>query len=547
MLVAAFGRYEPRKLGTSRDADASLLGLLATSRRTVILFFLLLLAACGGGGGGGNDSGGAGGGMGTGTGQATLISVAISPSNPILAVETTSALVLTGTYSDGSTRDLSAGAAWASSTPSVAAVAGGSVSALASGTTTISATYNGLSASTVVTVKAAALSFIYSFGPPPDASQSNGPLLLASDGNFYGTSRSGGANVCEDIKVPCGAIFKITADGKETVISSFGASPSDAYRPNAGLIQGKDGLLYGTTSNGGTYDQGTVFKVSLTGTRTIVYSFGGTPNDGVTPVAALLQADDGNFYGTTASGGSNHCANIPQDGGNCGTIFKVTPQGVETVLHSFGASASDGAEPIGSLLQASDGNFYGTTIDGGANDCGVSAPSPNSCGTVFKMTAAGAVTIIHSFGARGDGIAPQGSLIQGSDGALYGTTPSGGESAGGVVFRITTGGSETVLHSFGPALTDGNGPSPFLTLGSDGNLYGTARSGGEHQCTSCGTVFKLTLAGAHTVLASFGPVNEAPNDPGAGVTEGKDGAFYGVTFSGPLTALGGTVFKLTVK
>lgn len=190
----------------------------------------------------------------------------------------------------------------------------------------------------------------------------------------------------------------------------------------------------------------------------------------------------------------------------------------------------------------------GRTIDGGANDCGVSAPSPNSCGTVFKMTAAGAVTVIHSFGVKGDGIAPQGSLIQGSDGALYGTTPSGGGSAAGVVFRITTSGNETVLHSFGPALTDGNGPSPFLTLGSDGNLYGTTRSGGEHQCSSCGTVFKLTLAGVHTVLASFGPVNYAPNDPGAGVTEGNDGAFYGVTFSGPpTTAIGGTVFRLAVQ
>jgi len=525
--------------------------LLSMPWRKAIPAMLLLLAACGGGGGGGGSSSGGGtGGGGPGVGQVTLSSVAISPLNPTQIEGTTSSLALTGTYSDGSTRDLSGGASWTSNTASVATVTGGVVSALAAGSATITATYGGMSASTVVTVKSATLTYLHAFGPPPDASQPNGPLLLASDGNFYGTSRAGGANRCGDIDFPCGAVFKVTPDGKETVISSFGLSATDAYRPNAGLIQGKDGALYGTTSNGGTYGGGTVFKVTLGGVRTILYSFGATLTDGVVPTAALIQADDDNFYGTTSSGGGNHCGNIPQAGGNCGTIFRVTPQGVETVMHSFGAFAGDGVEPLGALLQASDGNFYGTTIDGGAGTCGVSVDIPNSCGTVFKMTPAGVVTIIHSFGAKGDGIAPQGTLVQGADGALYGTTPSGGAVgyASGIVFRITLAGKETVFYSFGPALTDGDGPSPFLILASDGNFYGTTRSGGANQCTSCGTVFRLTPAGAHTVLASFGPVNIAPNDPGAGVTEGPDGALYGVTFSGPAgVSLGGNVFKLVIR
>lgn len=368
MLEGAFEVFEPGKPHNPFDANALLPRTLLATWRKCVLFLLFLLAACGGDGGGSGGAGGGSGGDGGGTSQVTLNSVAISPANPTLAIETTSNLVLTGTYSDGSTRDLSAGAAWASSTPNVATVSGGAVAALAEGTTTISATYNGLSASTLVTVKAGALSFIYSFGPPPDASQPNGPLLLASDGNFYGTSRAGGAHSCRNNEVPCGAVFKITPAGKEIVLSSFGTDASDAYSPNAALIQGKDGALYGTTADGGTFGQGTVFKITTSGVRTILYSFGATPNDGVTPVAPLIQANDGNFYGTTASGGSNHCANIPQDGGNCGTIFKVTPQGVETVVYSFGAFDADGAEPLGSLLQASDGNFYGTTIDGGAND-----------------------------------------------------------------------------------------------------------------------------------------------------------------------------------
>ncbi len=269
------------------------------------------------------------------------------------------------------------------------------------------------------------------------------------------------------------------------------------------------------------------------------------------PIGGVIQASDGNFYGTTASGGSNHCIQIPQGGGNCGTVFKVTPDGTETVLYSFGASDSDGVEPTGGLMQASDGNFYGTTQTGGATVCGPSA-LPHNCGTVFRVTPAGAETVMHSFAAfPGDGIAPSGGLIQASDGAFYGTTPSGGNCnlnlGCGTVFRMTSAGQVTILYAFATSNgLDGYGPSPCLIQASDGNFYGTTGSGGTSGGSDLdGTVFKLTPSGVKTTLYSFGPGNTNPSNPNGGVIEGRDGAFYGVTnYAGDPTAGSGTIFKL---
>lgn len=396
----------------------------------------------------------------------------------------------------------------------------------------------------------ATVSYIYTFGSKTaDATQPNGPLIQAGDGNFYGTSRAGGVNLCRADRIPCGTIFRVTPSGNEAVLYSFGATSTDAYGPGAPLVQGRDGALYGTAASGGIYGAGAVFRIALDGTYSVLHSFGATPTDGATPAAGLVQGTDGNFYGTTSSGGANHCNNIPQAGGNCGTIFKMTPLGETTILYSFGASSTDGVEPLGGLLQASDGNFYGTTIDGGNNNC---ASGTNNCGTVFRVTPAGTVTILHSFGAgASDGLAPQGTLIQGADGALYGTTPSGGggncgfQYGCGTVFRVTLSGTTSTLSTFAVSSTaDGHGPSPFLIQGKDGNFYGTTRSGGSYQCTSCGTAFKLSPAGMRTILFSFGPVNENPSDPGAGLTEGLDGALYGVTFSSRIATGSGNVFKL---
>jgi uncharacterized repeat protein (TIGR03803 family) len=515
------------------------------------LFITLLLAACGGGGGGGTGGGSSGGPGGT---PAVLNAIAITPANPTVQSGATLQLTATGTYSDGTTRDLSSSVIWASNATRFATVApGGLATGVALGSTTITATSGGIAANTTLTVTGqVTLAFIYSFQPTPDGGQPNGPPLQASDGNFYLTTRAGGAHICRGGAVSCGAVVRFTPAGAESVLYSFGASATDGFDPSSPLIQGQDGALYGTTAFGGAHGVGTVFRITLDGTYSILYSFGASPADGLVPTGGVIQASDGNFYGTTSSGGANHCVNIPGPASNCGTVFRITPAGAETILHSFGSSPDDGVEPLGPLLQATDGNLYGTTIDGGANNC---VSGTHNCGTVFRITLAGAESVIHSFGASPeDGFAPQGSLIQGSDGAFYGTTPSGGASPfnapvrNGTVFRVTAAGAETVLYSFAvSAALDGFGPAPFLIQGQDGNFYGTTRSGGAFGGTSNGTVFMVTPSGVHVVLYSFGPLNTNPSDPGSGVTQGGDGAFYGVTFSGGSGSGAGTIFRLTVR
>ena len=194
-------------------------------------------------------------------------------------------------------------------------------------------------------------------------------------------------------------------------------------------------------------------KSQLRAPATTLYSFGSQAGDGSGPTAGLIKGSDGNFYGVTTGGGSH----------SQGTVFKMTPSGAETVLYSFGTNLNDGGAPLAALLQASDGNFYGTTSSGGAFELG----------TVFKITPAGALTTLWAFGSGGDGADPQGALIQGGEGNLYGTTFTGGSENEGVVFQITPTGIETVLYSFGTNAGESGYPESGLTLGNDGNFYGT--------------------------------------------------------------------------
>lgn len=388
-----------------------------------------------------------------------------------------------------------------------------------------------------------------------DGAWPNGPLLQASDGNFYGTTRSGGTQDCRPADpVSCGLIFKMTPDGTESVFYKFGSVTNDGYTPGGPLMQGADGALYGLTSNGGEYGGGgTAFKITLDGAYTVLHSFGGTPEDGIVPVGGLIQATDGNFYGVTASGGANHCFQIPQDGPNCGTVFRMTPSGETTILYSFGTSISDGVLPNGSLIQASDGNFYGTTLNGGANACTLSNGT-NNCGTLFRMTPSGDVTILHHFGPSvQDAIAPLGGLIQGTDGALYGTTLSGGGGncgalfSCGTVFRITLAGDLSILHAFAVnSREDGDGPSRLIQA-RDGNFYGTTGSGGANTGDLNGTAYRLTPAGVLTTLYSFGPLNIGASNPVHGLVEANDGAFYGTTTYADGGAGVGSVFKLVPR
>ncbi len=274
------------------------------------------------------------------------------------------------------------------------------------------------------------------------------------------------------------ALSRGSTNGSLTILYAFGSSP-DGYYPVAGLVQGSDSNFYGTASAGGAntyYGQGTVFRISSSGTYTTLYSFGSHVYDGDTPQAGLVQGSDSNFYGTTYYGGSGNC-----DEG-CGTVFRISSSGTYTTLYSFVGYSTDGLWPQAGLVQGSDGNFYGTTTSGGTNDYG----------TVFRISPSGSYTQLYSFaGPPNDGDYPAAGLVQGSDGNFYGTTYNGGTHGwgNGTVFRITPSGSLTNLWSF-TGDCDGDYPAAGLVQGSDGNFYGTASGGGA---SDNGTVFKLTV------------------------------------------------------
>jgi uncharacterized repeat protein (TIGR03803 family) len=297
--------------------------------------------------------------------------------------------------------------------------------------------------------------------------------------------------------------------------------------PVGALVQAADGNLYGATLIGGLNDSGTVFKVTPEGSLRTLYSFCSQSGcaDGAYPQGALVQALDGNFYGTTYGGGISSC-DAPE---GCGTVFKITPSGVLTMLHSF--DFTDGATPFSGLIQNAAGNFYGTTYSGGAN----------GLGTVFEMTPEGAVTTLHSF-LGPDGYSPHAALLEGGNGNFYGTTLSGGADGAGTVFEITEAGFLTTLYNFCSQIgcADGEGPVGNLIQDSDGDFYGTTFGGGTK---AEGTVFKLTPAGKLTTIYSCdpGPCGDGQNF-NAGLVQGTDGNFYGLaTYGG---AGDGTIFRI---
>jgi len=293
----------------------------------------------------------------------------------------------------------------------------------------------------------------------------------------------------------------------------FSFNGQDGGYSYAALIQAANGNFYGTTEYGGTNGQGAVFCLSTNGVLSMLASFTDDLN-GSSPKAALVQGSDGNFYGTTEYGGSN----------NYGTVFKMTPAGALTTLHSF--DNADGYYPCAALVQGTDGGFYGTTSGGGSD----------SDGTVFRITASGAFTTLHSFDYS-DGEFPCAALVQGADGSFYGTTEYGGAGYYGTVFKITTNGAFTNLVSF--TGTDGSFPRGALIQGDDGNFYGTTSSGTNYY----GTVFKMTTNGTVTTLLTFSYTNGS--SPAAGLIQGADGYLYGTTSGGGSSGCG-TIFKMTL-
>ena len=345
-----------------------------------------------------------------------------------------------------------------------------------------------------------------------------GAVVLGPDGNFYGTTQYGGTK-------DYGAIFQVTTNGILNIVASLDSSKTGSS-PMSALTLGPDGNFYGTTTFLGPKLAGTVFRMTINGTVTVIASFSPavwsgttlTNQDGDTPQAGVTFGPDGCLYGTTIQGGTN--------GG--GTIFKLTTNGVLTTLFALGGTNGRGSRA--NLTVGPGGMLYGTTYLGGTNS--------GSDGTVFKVTTNGAFTKLVDFtGANGSN--PQGALVVGPDQNLYGTTVNGGD---GTVFKLTTNGTLTTIVSFN--FETGASPMAGLTLGPDGNLYGTL-SGGSYSTNSGGAVFRVTTNGALTILADFASTNGY--EPQAPLTLGPDGSFYGTTPNGGPAGTGaGVVYRFSL-
>lgn len=338
-------------------------------------------------------------------------------------------------------------------------------------------------------------------------------------GTLYGTTLHGGAGR------NTGTVFKISTSGSETVLHSFGSYYYDPAYPDGGLTAVK-GTLYGTTElGGGGGNVGTFFKISTSGAGyKSLYTFQGG-SDGRYPSGDVIDLN-GLLYGTTWSGGVAGCGG---SGNGCGTVFSFITSGVETVLHRFTGSP-DGATPLAGLL-AVNGTLYGTTVEGGTGSC----PSvEGGCGTVFEIRAPNTESVLYSFKGGTDGEFPFAGLIA-LNGTLYGTTENGGLSGCGsfgcgTVFEIGTSGTESVLYSFKGG-SDGAAPAAGLTA-MNGTLYGTTSAGGGSGCggNGCGTVFAISTSGVETILHSFsGGMDGAKPEAGLIVLKG---ALYGTTSSG---------------
>ncbi len=327
---------------------------------------------------------------------------------------------------------------------------------------------------------------IYTFTGQPDGAKPYAGLILDGSGNMYGTTTEGGA-------ANRGTVFKIDPSGTETIIHSFKGG-ADGAAPYGGVVMDSAGNLFGTTSEGGTSNAGTVFKIDTAGGKEVVYNFNPATNyDGSGPHAGVILGRDGKLYGTTANGGL--------DGG--GTVFKVDQAGHETVIHRFPGNyltGGDGKYPYSGLVQDSTGNFYGTTYDAGWGGAGV----------IYKIDPAGKETILYNFvydnslGGLG-GAYPNAGVILDSSGNLYGTTVGGGTGSysgyvgfRGVVYKINTSGQETVLSNF--AAGSGVMPSGGVIRSAAGNLFGTAIYGGQ---SNFGLIFEINASGQYSVLYQF--------------------------------------------
>ena len=371
---------------------------------------------------------------------------------------------------------------------------------------------------------------------PAESAQAQRGVTLGADGRLYGVSIAGG-------KDGIGFLFSSDTEGSVTILHPF--TEEIGQQPLAGLIQAPDGFFYGANAAGGTAQLGTVFKMSAVGKTALFHGF--APADlGSNPQATLLRASDGRTYGTTGAFGSRGTlfrldgtgalttlhlygpgnppstlveasnglfyGTTPGGGGGQGTIFRVNADSSVVTIHAF--SGAEGSTPQGALLQASDGNLYGTTSS-----------------TIYRANRNGDVTVLHTFSGFDEGYDPIGSLVQASDGNLYGTTSLGGSNGFGTIFRIGLSGAFATIHAFDQQ--DGANPEAGLMQASDGYLYGTTIFGGGI-AGQFGTIFKTDLNGNLSTICGFAGGSQG-SYPQAALLQGVDGNLYGTA---------GVVFRL---
>jgi uncharacterized repeat protein (TIGR03803 family) len=384
-------------------------------------------------------------------------------------------------------------------------------------------------AATAIAAPAQTYTTIFNF-TGVNAGYGPGSLAQGINGNFYGTTGLDGT-------YGVGNLFEISPAGQQKTLYSFCSQPNcaDGQYPAPELVQATNGFLYGTTQEGGANNSGTIFEITPSGKLTTLYNFCSLTNcaDGADPRAGLVQTSSGNLYGTTYSGGAT----------GWGTVFKITPAGGLTTIYSFcsQANCADGYESNSPLIQAANGNFYGTLSSGGAN----------GYGTVYQITSAGVLTTLYSFCSQTncvDGEQPVAGLMQASSGKFYGTSAGGGTHHYGVVFEVTSSGRFTTLYNFCAQANCADGAHPYggLVQATDGNFYGGTTQGGSLGIYGEGTVFQLTPTGKLTTLYSYcDPSCNATGSPYAALMQSTNGTLYGTTGEGPSDAFG-TVFSLSM-
>lgn len=328
-------------------------------------------------------------------------------------------------------------------------------------------------------------SLVYDFAAINEGVAPNGTLARDASGDFYGTTAGGGYDQGKCKRYyGCGVVYELTAGVQHVLYTFKGAA--DGLEPNGGMVIDTSGNLYGTTYRGNAGKAtGTVFKVTPSGVLTVLHQFATGKGDGKQPTSGLLMDKNGNLYGTaSAGGGSGNYGPGLQCLGGCGVVYEITTAGAEKILYAFkGWKAGDGAAPFASLIMDKQGNIYGNTYAGGTY----------GYGTIFKLTPSGQETVLYNFIGQPDAGNPVGRLLMDAQGDLFGTASYGGTYGNGAVYELTASGKEKVLYSFTGG-TDGWFPFDGLTVDAAGNLYGTTELGGNFGSScpeGCGVVFKI--------------------------------------------------------